>query len=39
MSIDKLNKMLDSHIGEEKIIINPKRKRNDDDSTVSDAHV
>jgi hypothetical protein len=35
--LDKLNKMLDSHIEEEKII-NPKRKRNDD-STVSDAHV
>jgi hypothetical protein len=28
--LDNLNKMLDSHIGEEKII-NPKRKRNDDD--------
>jgi hypothetical protein len=33
--LDKLNKMLDSHMEEEKII-NPKRKRNDD-STVSDA--
>jgi hypothetical protein len=32
---DNLNKMLDPHIEEEKII-NPKRKRNDD-STVSDA--
>jgi hypothetical protein len=35
--LDELNKMLDPHIEEEKII-NPKRKRNDD-STVSDAHV
>jgi hypothetical protein len=28
--LDKLNKMLDSHIEEEEKIINPKRKRNDD---------
>jgi hypothetical protein len=34
--VDKLNKMLDSHIEEEEKMINPKRKRNDD-STVSDA--
>jgi hypothetical protein len=36
--VDNLNKMLDSHMEEEEKIINPKRKRNDD-STVSDAHV
>jgi hypothetical protein len=29
--VDKLNKILDSHIEEEEKIINPKRKRNDDD--------
>jgi hypothetical protein len=34
--LDKLNKMLDSHMEEEEKMINPTRKRNDD-STVSDA--
>jgi hypothetical protein len=29
--LDKLNKMLDSHMEEEEKIINPKRKRNNDD--------
>jgi hypothetical protein len=29
--LDKLNRMLDSHIEEEEKMMNPKRKRNDDD--------